>query len=114
MCSKLSAASFPSPPERDPEREEDQPDVEGEGLALDVKPVVPELVATDHIARRVDLRNAGQAWTHGASRRESGYILQPLDAAAAVHFDLPRPQRARPYKTHVAAEDVPQLRQLVH
>src|SRR5262245_15420729 len=104
---------LPSPAERDPERQEDQPQVEPEALVLDVNQVVFELVAAWDVARRVDLRDTGQARAHAVALDVAGNRRHVDVAARAVGFDLSRPQGARTDEAHVAAEDVPELRQLV-
>jgi len=44
----------------------------------------------------------------------AGNLLHVHQTSAAVGLDFSRSQRARTDKAHVAAEDVPQLRQFVH
>src|SRR5690348_1849284 len=63
--SELATAMLPSSTSRDPERQQHQPQIETETRVTDVQPVHPELVATRQIARRVHLRQAGQAGTNG-------------------------------------------------
>src|SRR5690606_27078524 len=113
MWLELARALFPLAAEGNPEGQRDQADVQPEALAADVHAVVPELVPPRDVARREDLRDAGESGTHADARLVPGYFLERLEAAAD-RFDLARPQRARANEAHVADEDVPELRQLVH
>src|SRR5690242_9279107 len=67
--SDLWTTTFPCAAERDPEGQRDQPHVERKGLPLDVQTVVPKLVPPRNVARRVDLRDAGEARAHRVAFR---------------------------------------------
>src|SRR6476661_8333967 len=79
--SDLAGADLPLPAERDPERQCDQPHIEPEALAVDVHPVVPELVATRDVARRVDLRDAGEPRSYAAALGVARHLFERLQAA---------------------------------
>ena len=105
---------LPPASERDPEGQGDQPRVEPEGLPGDVKPVVPELVAPRDVAGRVDLADTRQAGADPLALGVPRDLLEPLVLAGSRDLDLSRPQGPRADEAHVAHEDVPELRQLVH
>src|SRR5690349_22245480 len=60
----LGSAMFPTAHRRDPERLQDQLQVEPERCLLDVREVVTELLVAWQVARGVHLRDTGEAWTH--------------------------------------------------
>src|SRR4029078_3543021 len=112
--SDLAGADLPLPAERNPERQCDQPQIEPEALAADVHPVVPELVATRDVARRVDLCDAGEPRSYAAPFGIARHLCECLEAAVAERLDLTGSQGAWSDEAHVADEDVPELRQFVH
>src|SRR5260221_7636224 len=113
-ASVLAATGFPCAMNANPKRDQNQSHVEPPRAVPHVDPIVAELVPARYVARRVHLRDAGQPGAHRHARGEPGHILQPFEDAAPPRFDLAGPQRPRPHKAHVAAKDVPQLRELVH
>src|SRR4051794_30673253 len=91
----LVAAMFPPAAERDPEGEEDEPDVEPETGAPGVDPIVPELVATSDIPRCVDLSDAGESGSHAAALEVTGDLLE-RDESAVGRLDLAGTEGTRP------------------
>src|SRR5688572_674667 len=71
-------------------------------------------MAPHDVARGINLCNACETRPHRATRRKTGYVFELLDHAVPAHFNLTGSQRAWADEAHVPAEDVPQLRQLVH
>src|SRR5262249_15907368 len=104
---------FPSASKHDPERERDEPHVEPKALALRVDAIEAKLVPARNVARRIDLRDTGEAGTDPTALGIAGDIFNCHDLCAA-HLELTRPQRARSNEAHIATEDVPELRQLIH
>src|SRR5262245_21690661 len=113
LFSEFPASGFPCASKTNPKRQENQSNVEQPRAPRDVETIVAKLLTAWHVARRIDLGNAGQPRAYRDARREAGHVLE-LHELAAVRFDLARPERARPDKAHVAAQDVPELRQLIH
>src|SRR4051794_9388080 len=101
-ASEFPVARFPLASERDPERQRDQAHVEKKALTVEIETVVPELVASSDVARREDLRDAGEAGPHEASLLVAGHVLQCLEAPVAERLDLARPEGARADEAHVA------------
>src|SRR4029078_4489220 len=91
-----------------------QPESEPDAGPLEIEPVESELARAIDVARCVDLRDPGETRTYAVARVIAGNFLQPDELAVAAHLDLTRTQRSRADEAHVAGEDVPQLRQLVH
>src|SRR5688572_8490594 len=114
LTSELLTAHFPISAERDPEGQQDQSHVQPKRLPTHVDEVIAKFPSTADVAWRVYLRDARQSRTYAGSLAESRDVLQLLDHSASAHFDFARPQRTRAGEAHVAAEDVPQLRQFVH
>src|SRR5438874_9422266 len=108
--SDFAAPMLPFAAERDPERQQDQPDVESEAFAACVDAIEAELVAAADIARRVNLRDAGEARPETASRRVTWDVLE-RNERPVTRFDFAGTQRPRSDKAHVAAKDVPELRE---
>ena len=80
-----------------------------------VEAVVAELLPPRDVARRVDLRDAGQPGPAPTMRSANpGTSSSRTSAPSPSGLDFARPQRARTDEAHVAAQDVPELRQLVH
>src|SRR4029077_1479400 len=65
-------------------------------------------------ARRVHLRQSGQTWTDAVALVVSRNLIESDHSAVAAHVDFAGPQRPRSDETHVAAQDVDELRQFVH
>src|SRR5439155_7100567 len=81
-------------------------EVERERAVGDVLEVVCELLLPGRLAGDARLREAGQAGTDDQA-------LPVLRDRPRQLFEKGRPDRPRADEAHVAAEDVPQLRQLV-
>ena len=84
----------------------DDLEVQAHAAVGDVLEVVGELLGPGHVARQPQLREAGDARAHD----------QPLPVAGDVARQLleeARPDRARADDAHLAAQHVPELRQLV-
>src|SRR5262245_8632203 len=113
LFSVLPASGFPCASKANPKRQENQSNVEQPGTPRDVETIVAELLPARDVARRVDLRDAGQPGTHGDAHREAGHVLEPHELPA-VGLDLAGPERTRAHEAHVATEDVPELWQLIH
>src|SRR5215207_6219899 len=96
----------------DPERQQYEPDVQPERPALDVKPIVAELVSPRHVARGVDLRDSSEARLNGSAFEVAVNLFDVDDLPAASGLDLTRHQRSRADEAHVAPEDVDELGQL--
>src|SRR4051812_1194124 len=94
-CLDLVAAMFPAAADRDPEREQDEPDVEPEASASGVNPIVPELVAPSDIPRCVDLGDAGEPGAHAAALEVTRDLLE-WDESAVGRLDLAGTEGARP------------------
>jgi hypothetical protein len=110
---RTCSAVFPLAAERDPERQENQPDVEPETLPGDVNLVVAELEAARNIAWREDLCDAGQARPKAGAVGVTRNVLE-RDERAVARLYFAGTQGARTDKAHVATKDVPELRQFVH
>ena len=65
---------LPCPAEGNPERQQDQADVEDQAPAADIEAVVLELVAARHVARRENLCDAGEPGTDGVAF-DDGYAF---------------------------------------
>src|SRR5215468_4426641 len=82
--SHFSAACFPLSASRDPERQQNQPDVEPESGALHVEAIESELVRPRDVARRVHLHQPRQNGPHYESRLVARDLLErdqlPIDA----------------------------------
>src|SRR4051812_17580873 len=100
--SKLFSAVLPRAAERDPEREQDQADVEREARTANVDPVVLELVAAGDVAWRENLRDAGEARADGVPLDVARHRLHRDVGAVAGRLDLAGPKRARTDEAHVA------------
>src|SRR3954466_1860202 len=57
----FATAHFPGAARGDPERQEDQPEIEGKGGAVDIEAVEAELAGARNVPRRIDLREARQS-----------------------------------------------------
>src|SRR5690606_39174431 len=112
--SELPAAHFPAAAKGDPERQGNQPQVEPERLPIDVEPIVSELLAARNVARRVDLGHPGEPGYDAVPFHVTRNVLERALTAIARHFDLAGSQGPGAHETHVAHEDAPELRQLVH
>src|SRR5206468_6991581 len=100
--SKLFLALFPGAAQRDPERQQDQANVEHERTPADIEKIEAEFLPPRYVARRIDLGDAGQSGRHRAAPQETGNGVQRDWGAAAVGVDFFRPQRARTDEAHVA------------
>src|SRR5262249_4033705 len=98
----------------DPERQRDQFQVEPEARALQVQAIETELAGARDVARRVDLREAGEARTNAVALVIAGELAERHERPSAARVDLARTQRAGPDEAHVPDENVPELRQFVH
>src|SRR4029079_10139110 len=76
--------------------------------------IVLELVTTRDVACRVDLRDAREPRPHAGTLDIPGDRLHVHVASATAGFYFTRAQRTRPDKAHVAAQNVEQLRELIH
>src|SRR5688572_17552808 len=114
LQSKLALPALPRAAQADPERQKYQSEIEPERSALDVDEIVAELLTPRHVARRVDLRDPGEARLHAGACVIPRNLLHRDDASIAGGVDLAGTQRARADEAHVAAEDVHELRELVH
>src|SRR6185295_13456250 len=112
--SDAAVALLPVAPRGDPERHHDQSEIEPEAGALEVQAIQPELARAIDVARRVDLRDAGQSRPDAVPCLVARNLVEAHELAVAADFDFTRPQRPRTDEAHVAGEDVPELRQLVH
>src|SRR5262245_9355979 len=92
--SDLGGASLPAAARRDPERQQDQADVEPEALIACVDAIESELVAAGDVARRIDLRDAGQPGTDLLTLVIAVDLLE-RDHVAAAFLDLARTKRPR-------------------
>jgi hypothetical protein len=79
-----------------------------------IQHVVAKFHATWDVTRRKDLRDASEPRQHARAHRESRNVFETLQLTRPQRFDLTRPQSPRAREAHVAAEDVPELRQFVH
>src|SRR5262245_55130855 len=97
---------LPAAAECDPEREEDQANVEPEAPATRVHAVVAELLPRRDVAVGVDLGDSGQARRHRVALPIPRDRLEGNELTVAARMDLAGPQGARTDKAHVAAENV--------
>src|SRR6266851_4450722 len=104
----LAPTRLPRAASGDPERQRNQLQVEANACALQVQAVEAELARARKIARRVDLREAGEARADAMARLVAGNLRQRDQSAVAADFDLAGHQRARSDEAHVADQDVPQ------
>src|SRR5262245_13586245 len=111
--SHLAASAFPAATKGHPEREQDETHVESEALTTHVDAVVLELVAARQVPRSVDLRDAREAGTHSMTLQVAWDVFHLFMSPVAGRLDFARPQRARSDEAHIAAQDVPELRQLI-
>ena len=91
-----------------------QPQVEQHRSAPDVEPIEAELLPPRHVARA---RRSGRYPSVRAappSDRRSPESPAAARAAGGIDVDFFRSERTRSDEAHVAAKDVPELRQLVH
>src|SRR5262249_10257276 len=112
--SHLAAACFPLPASRDPERQENQSDVEPESGTLHVQTIESELARPRDVARRVDVRQPGEARPHRLTLRIAGNLIERDQPTVAAHVDFAWTEWPRSDEAHIAAEDVYELRQFVH
>src|SRR5688572_18529985 len=109
----LSIAIFPTPARGDPERLQDQPQVETEANLFLIQQVVTKLAGARQIARCVHLRDAGESRPHTMTRFVSWDRAERQHDTLGGGVGLTGPKRSRTDDAHVAAKDVPQLWQLV-
>src|SRR5437667_656073 len=112
--SELRAATSPRAGEGDPNGKENQSEIEPEALLPDIDEVVPELLPARDVAVGVDLGQPRQPRGHPVALLVAGDPLDRHDLVPAVDLDLLRPESPRTDEAHVAAEDAPELGQLVH
>src|SRR2546428_5266804 len=112
--SDLSVARFPFAAARDPEREQQQLEIETDARPFEIEVIEPEFAGARQIARRVHLREAGEPGTNAVPICVAANVLQRDEPPITQDVHLAGPQRPRADETHVADEDVPELRQLVH
>ena len=92
----LAPARFPCAKHANPKRDENQSKVEPPRASAHVEPVVAELLPPRHVARRVDLREAGQPGPHRDAHARSP--ARPRAARARRR----RPPRSRPAAARAA------------
>src|SRR5262245_22357301 len=114
MFLKFRLRMLPPAAECNPERHENQPDVEPEALLSGVQAVEPELTPPRHVAWRVNLGDAGEARPQKTPFGVTGDLVHWNQLAAGRRFDFAGAKGARSDEAHITAEDVPELRQLVH
>src|SRR4030095_16908156 len=88
--SDAAVALLPLAAAGDPERQQDQLEVETEARPLQVDAIEPELAGAADVARRVHLRQAGQAGTHAVARVVAWNLIQPDQLAIAPGLALRR------------------------
>src|SRR5688500_2956525 len=114
MCGRLyrplhfSIAVLPSSARSDPERLQDQLQIQAEARLLLIQQVVAKLAGARQIARRIHLRDAGQSGTDPMTRLISRYRAEREHGAIRGRVGFTRAQRPRPDHAHVAAKDIPQ------
>src|SRR3954470_4526618 len=76
---------FPRTRSRDPERQQDQFQIEPEARAPQIHPIEPELAGPRDVARRVDLRQPGEPRPHAMTRGVAGNPIELHRLAIAAH-----------------------------
>src|SRR5262249_10323504 len=110
---ELAPPDLPGSSKRDPERQQDQSQIQPKGLHAQIEFVVLKFLTTRDIPWRVNLCNSGQPWPHQATFLESRDIFEPFMHSTTSDLDLAGPQGPWSHKAHVADKDVPQLRQFI-
>src|SRR5688500_1613404 len=100
----------PPAAQRDPQRQNDETNIERDALCLEVHRVVAELLPPWNIAGRVNLRDAREPRPHTVPRLEAGNGIEAYRDARAGDLDFLRHEGARANEAHLALQDVPQLR----
>src|SRR5215471_9480258 len=93
--SHFSAARFPLPASRDPERQQNQPDIEPESGTLHVQAIESELARSRDVARRVHLRQPGQTWPDRVTFSVARDLIERHQLAVAADIDFSRTERPR-------------------
>src|SRR5262249_32672478 len=88
--------------------------IEPERLTIDIDPIVLELMAPWHVARREDLCDASQSRAHAVPFSVAWNVFHGDVGAMSARLDFAWPERPGANKAHVPNEDVPQLWELVH
>src|SRR6266516_3015555 len=112
-CEALDAPFrlLPLAPSSDPERQQDQLQVQPEAGPLQVQPIEPELAGAGNIARSIHLRQSSKAGPNAVTLFVSGNLIETQQLPIAARIDFTRTQRARADEAHVARKNVPQLRE---
>src|SRR6185369_2621093 len=105
---------FPAAARGNQEGLEDQSQIEKETRALQVQAIESKLGSAGDVARRVDLRESGEAGTNAMAFTITGNRFERYQPAVAADFDFAGHQWSRADKAHIADENVPELRQFVH
>ena len=74
--SVFSSPHFPCAQQADPEREQNQPQIERQRVTIHVDAIVAELLSPRNVARRVDLREPGEARPHRDAMLEAGHVFE--------------------------------------
>src|SRR5215217_3832670 len=77
----------------DPERQQNQLEIEPEARAFQIDAIEPELARPADVARGVDLGEAGETGPHTVARLVAGDLIQPHHLPIAARFHFARPQR---------------------
>src|SRR4051812_48699288 len=104
---------LPSSARGDPERLNDQANVKEQAGLPDVQKVVTKLSMTRKVASRVHLRDASQARAHAMTCIVSADRAQRHHDPVNGGIGLAWAERPRAHNAHVAAENIPELRQLI-
>src|SRR5436853_1074229 len=100
--------------EDNPERKNDELDVQQKTLLLDIQKVEAKLLASRQGSRCEDLREPCQARRHLMPGFVAGNAFKCDDLIWTSYLDFFCKKRTRPDETHFPFQNVPQLRQFVH
>ena len=103
----LSSPCFPTSPEGNQEGNQDKLQIEPKTPLRHIEEVIAELLRTGRLAVGIDLRKSRETGPDHMTTVVTRDFLPKL-------LDQFRPLRPGPNKTHVAPEDIPELRKLIH
>src|SRR5438270_525571 len=88
ISAPAASARLPLRPARNPERHRDELQIEPEAGALQIQPIEAEFARAREIARRVHLRQPGQARPHSVTFEIPRETIERNEPAAAPRFDF--------------------------
>lgn len=107
MISYLFLSRFPFTLQGYPDRKEDKFNVKEQRLFLHIEKVIPEFISGGGVIASINLRHPGQPGPH----LKSPAVISNLPGKLLNKL---RPLSARPHKTHIALQDIPELGQFIH